>query len=171
MQVIQLTQGKKTVIDDSDFEKVSKYKWYAHRQQNTWYAKHYNSERKKPESLQRFLLQPSKRMIVDHINGDGLDNRRCNLRLCTKAENAVNSGKGRYKRGVSSKYKGVCWRKSLRKFSAQIVFEDRSRYLGVFRDEVKAAIAYDKAALRYFGSFARLNFPVKKRKLLIVRRK
>lgn len=93
----------------------------------------------------------------DHINHNGLDNRRCNLRPATAQQNGANS---RPMRGTSSVYKGVSWHKRDSRWGAQITSEGRTRYLGYFTDEIEAAKAYDRAARDVFGEFACLNFPV-----------
>jgi hypothetical protein len=94
---------------------------------------------------------------VDHRNGDGLDNRRANLRKCVNGENIANGAKRRD--GHSSKYKGVCWHRRDGKFQASIRVHGRTIYLGMFTDEVQAAQAYDVAARAFFGEFAKCNFP------------
>ena len=163
MKAIKLIRGKKAIIDDEDFEQVSKQKWCALYDGHNWYAFRNKVIQNKPykqitESLHRFLLMPNKGQEVDHINGDTLDNRRCNLRVCTHAENTHNSRKP--KTGLTSKYKGVDWYNPGKKFRARIhVYRVKRKSLGYFKDEIKAALAYDAAALKYYGEFARLNFP------------
>ena len=93
---------------------------------------------------------------IDHINHNGLDNRRSNLRLATPAQNAANK---RPIKGAASRYKGVVWNKQIRRWAAGIKVDYQHRHLGYFRDEVSAAEAYDAAARESFGEFAYLNFP------------
>jgi len=95
-------------------------------------------------------------LVVDHIDRNGLNNRRSNLRLCSAAQNACNSGSAR---GSSSKYKGVCWNKREGKWVASIRFKNKLHLMGYFTDEIAAAKAYDKSASEFFGEFAYLNFP------------
>jgi hypothetical protein len=89
MRLIPLTQGKFAIIDDEDFEEISKYKWFALHQRNTWYARRSISKKNK-ESMHRFILKPELDLEVDHINGNGLDNRRSNIRIVTRRQNAQN---------------------------------------------------------------------------------
>lgn len=104
----------------------------------------------------RWLIDAPAGVTVDHINGDKLDNRRANLRLCTQAENTRNRvGLA----GSSSRFKGVAWHAARGKWVAGITHQGKRTYLGLYRDEVAAALAYDVAALQLFGEFARPNFP------------
>lgn len=108
-------------------------------------------------SLHRLLTQAPPGMVVDHINGDRLDNRLCNLRVCTQAQNLAN---GRSHRDSASKYRGVSWRPKESSWRAQIsVGGQRSRFLGQWATEEDAALAYDQAAREQYGKYARLNFP------------
>lgn len=107
--------------------------------------------------LHRMLLRPPADMVVDHINGDRLDNRRANLRVCTQTENLAN---GKPHRDGKSKYRGVCFRKREGTWRAQISLGgQKSKYLGQYPTEEEAAMAYDHAARERYGDFARLNFP------------
>ena len=113
--------------------------------------------------LSRFLLgvnNPDE--CVDHINGDRFDNRKCNLRICTKAENNRNKVKTQNK--TTSKYKGVYWERSCNRWRVQMEKNGRRYNVGVFKDEVEAAKAYDKKALELYGEFACLNFPTDSKK-------
>ena len=95
---------------------------------------------------------------VDHINHNGLDNRRVNLRPSSRSQNGAN----RRKLGTfSSLYKGVTWNKMARKWKATVTRDKRQRHLGYFTDEIAAARAYDSAAVELFGEYAQLNFPNK----------
>jgi hypothetical protein len=104
--------------------------------------------------LHRRILQIDGR--VDHENGVGLDNRRENLRPATNRQNGQNA---RARTGGTSKYKGVCWVTSEQVWMAYIRIDGKHTVLGRFRDEIFAAKKYDEAAVKYFGPYARLNFP------------
>jgi hypothetical protein len=109
--------------------------------------------------LHHFIIgDPPPGMVVDHINGDRLDNRRANLRFCTLAQNKQNS---RPYRGGTSRYKGVSWKrtgKGTGKWLARIRVDGKDIHLGFHKEEEEAAKAYDTAAIRYYGEFARTNF-------------
>jgi hypothetical protein len=107
--------------------------------------------------MHRFLIGEAG-LYVDHRNGDGLDNRRANLRSATNSQNQANRGKS--KRNKSG-FKGVYFHKPAQKFLASIQFEGKLRHLGLFADPIEAAKAYDAAALEYFGQFAKTNFEVR----------
>ncbi len=94
--------------------------------------------------------------VTDHINHDAMDNRSANLRAATKTQNLYNRKK--FPNSTSSKYKGVSWVKRNRKWLASITLKNKKIHLGCFRDEIEAAKAYDRAAIKYHGEFACLNF-------------
>lgn len=157
MKQISLTQGFFALVDDADFNWLDQFKWHVHRTGRTIYARRRISE----ESLlymHRLILglNSDDKRNADHINNNGLDNRRVNLRLCTKQENGFNQ---RVKIGGSSNFKGVCWDSSVGKWKSYISNNRKLKHLGRFDNEVQAALTYDRAAQRLFGKFARLNFP------------
>jgi len=157
---VPLTQDKFAIIDEEDAERVLAHKWYAARRRRTWYAgtnigTEANGDRKTIQ-LHRFIMNPAPDMEVDHRNGDGLDNRRANLRECPPKINATNQAKYACNK---SGYKGVTWRPDTGIWRATIKAGGRSYSLGQFVDRVEAARAYDAAARQHFGEFARLNFP------------
>ena len=146
---ILLTQGKAAIIDVVDYDLIRSIKWCAVKNGNNWYAKH------KTIYLHRFLLNPKSNEECDHINGDGLDNRRCNLRIVTSAQNSMNSQK---RPGyTSSRFKGVSWDKANNRWRADICVDYKKMYLGLFSDEVEAVKAYNVTASEYFGEYAKLN--------------
>lgn len=155
-RLIRLTQGMFAIIDEEYYESVSKYIWYAIKDKNTYYARSYilSNSNRIPIRLHNFIMNSTK--MVDHINGNGLDNRRGNLRFCTNMENMQNS---KPMRGKSSKYKGVSLFTRYGKFAAQIRVSGVPTVIGYYDDEIDAAIAYDNKAKEVFKEFARLNFP------------
>lgn len=156
MREIPLTQGKTALVDDGDFDLVSRFKWQAAKAPRTWYAHRveYGGKRKKTESMHRLILDAPLGMLVDHINGNGLDNRRDNLRLATKGQNNYNT---RLRRDNATGYKGV--KRNCLRWVARIRIDRRLIHLGSFSTKEDAARAYDSAARRHFGEFAKLNFP------------
>lgn len=153
MKQIPLTQNKVALVDDEDWELVSQYKWYAHKCDNQFYARtNIYKEGKRTLLSMHQLLTGGK--LIDHINGNGLDNRRENLRPCTTQQNGQNSTS----RIGTSSYKGVSFDARRNKWFARIYVEKKNKFLGYFADEKIAAIAYNKAATEYFGEFAKLNF-------------
>jgi hypothetical protein len=159
MKEIKLTKGYVAIIDDDDYESVSQWKWCASENHKKVYALHYfnNSETGKKEmiSMHRFIMGvPGNGLIVDHKNHDTLDNRKENLRICNRHENAWNQ------KIEKSKYKGVsfCYWNKVKPFSAHIAINSKLMHLGYFETQEEAARAYDKKAIELFGEFACLNF-------------
>lgn len=147
------------LLDDDDADLASGYRWRSEAPRTNNGSAFYvvtSRRRSVPHSLylHRLATGASSGVRVDHINGDGLDNRRANLRLCTDAQNAWN----RHYRTGKSKYKGVAWNTKCQKWQVAIKANGRSRYLGLFIDEVEAAKVYDDAAICLFGEFANGNF-------------
>jgi hypothetical protein len=157
---IPLTRGMFAIVDDEDFERVNQFKWHAGKQGNIWYAIRTVRKPNKRlgikgagESLHR-RIRNFPESLTDHINGNGLDCRKSNMRDCTSVQNARNS------RGHSdsiSKYKGVSFWSG--KWRAQIFHSGTKHHIGHgFKNAKTAARAYDEAAKKYFGEFARTNF-------------
>ncbi len=157
MKEIQLTQGKVAIVDDDQYEALSRHKWCVHNWDGYWYAERgaQRDGRWMTEKMHRVIMNAPNGIEVDHINGDGLDNCRANLRLATHAENMYNQ---RPRRDGTSQYKGIYWDKQHRAWRAQIMVDGHNIYLGDFNDEKDAAHTYDAAARRYFGEFAKTNF-------------
>ena len=151
-KLIPLTQGKFAIVDDEDYTQLNNVKWYTFKSRGSWYAARNISGR--PTFMHRLILNLKKGEYTDHINGDGLDNRRANLRVATRSQNAMNSRKGI---SSSSIFKGVSYHKKNKKWVALI----GSHYLGSFSTQPEAARAYDAAAKKLFGEYASLNFPIK----------
>lgn len=165
MKEIRLTKGKVALVDDADFDTVSRYRWFANEQKNgKCYA--IGDVEGKRVYMHRLLMgfPPSQ---VDHANGDGLDNRRSeNLRVATHGQNLVNT---RLRPGRSgertSQYKGVCRLRCSPNWIAQITVNNKVRYLGSFVEERDAALAYNRAALAAWGEFAQLNLVARRRRV------
>ena len=153
MKTIPLTRGKTAIIDDEDYERLAKHKWRVNNSSpGKWYAvTKINGDL---TYMHRIILPVSKEQEVDHINGDGLDNRRENLRPCIHPQNGYNRGLQPH----SSCFKGVSWNRKDRKWRARIMKNGRSDFIGNFDREEEAARAYDAKARELFGEFALLNF-------------
>lgn len=158
MKEIPLTQGKVALVDDEDYNELMKYKWCVVKIGNVYYAsrKAWNKDKKqgRMSSMHRHIIKTPEGMETDHINGNGLDNRRCNLRVCTKQENRFNQFK---KMGTSSNFKGVYYNTHTKKWKAHIKYNRVDYYLGEFKIEEDAARAYNKKAKELFGEFTKLN--------------
>lgn len=153
---IPLTRGKVALVDDEDYERVMQYKWCTHKDRNTWYATRTSYNPKKSIPLHRFIMNAKPGEEVDHINHNGLDDRRCNLRIVTRSQNHMNRGKMKNK--CTSKYKGVYWFKNLNKWMVHIEINGKKMHVGLFNNEEEAARAYDKKAKELFGEYAYFNF-------------
>lgn len=151
---IPLTQGKVALINTEDYDYLNQFKWCAMYNGYAWYAVRNIPKNGKQTTIRmhREILKTPQDMDTDHINMNGLDNRRNNLRICTRSQNYMNRGK--YKDNISG-YKGVYWYN--KKWVAQIKVNAKQIYLGRFKDKEQAAEAYNKAAKKYHGEFARLN--------------
>jgi len=129
---IPLTQGKVALVDDGDFDEVSKYKWCALKSGNTWYA--YRNTRslgkRSAICMHRAINKTPLNFDTDHKNGNGLDNRKCNLRSVTHRQNLQNQ---KNRKGKSSVFPGVCFCDG--KWEAQITTNGSSKFIGYFSSE------------------------------------
>jgi len=154
IRYIPLTRGLHAIVDTDDYGWLSRHKWYAGRPTSA--GKVY-ARRNIPGGtmlMHRMIVQAPKGMVVDHINGNSLDNRRCNLRLCTQTENIQNS---RQRTDAKSRFKGVYPKDD--KWYARVSHRGKVYYLGTFDDDVEAAKARDRKASELYGQYAWLNFP------------
>lgn len=152
---------KEVMVDDEDYESMSRFKWYLKKSTNIFYAycNIYSKGVGKIVMMHREIMNPEKGKVIDHINGNGLDNRKANMRECLSAENSRNRKKSI---GTLSIYKGLYYDKNTsKKWRVLIKANGKKIRLGRFRTEIEAALAYDEAAKIHHGKFARLNFPIK----------
>lgn len=157
--LIPLTQGKSSIIDDEMFDLVSQFKWSFHENQyRDGIAYAGRSIRVNGKQVTQYIhTLITDYDMVNHINGDGLDNRLENLRPSNRSLNRSTALKTRTSK---SHYKGAYYRRSSRKWNAQIRINGVTVSLGYFQKESDAARAYDDAARIHFGGFATLNFPL-----------
>jgi hypothetical protein len=160
MKKIQLTQGQFALVDDEDYERLSKVRWHAwwtHHTQS-FYARR-NSPRVNGKRhlilMHREIMGEPDGVVVDHVNHNTLDNRRENLRACSHSENNHNQRK---RCDNSSGFKGVSWNKRQKKWRAYIKINGKQQHLGYYTSEIEAAAAYDAAAAELHGDFALTNF-------------
>lgn len=149
--MIFTTNGKRDVevlIDDEDWPLVSQYQWWAVNQHGTIYIIN------RALKLHRVIMDAPNGYSVDHINGNTLDNRKGNLRICLNKDNVKNSKRPH---NNTSGVKGVCWDKNRSKWMAKIKVDQRTINLGRYNDIEEANKAYFNAGRKYFGEFFRAN--------------
>ena len=159
MRTIPLTQGQVAIVDDDDYPELMKFKWCA-----AWFPDSRSfrairgaslpSGRSQVILMHRDIMGAAPGQDVDHANHDPLDNRKANLRICTRSQNSANRRKRSH---CSSPYKGVSWRARGRKWQARIHGPEGGTHLGYFKDPIDAARAYDQAARERWGEFAYTN--------------
>lgn len=154
---------KVSLVDDEDYEIVMKAitarsKWYAHKPGKA--ASYYAFNGRRDKSIHRVIMDPPEGMVVDHINGNCLDNRRENLRICSYSQNSCNK---KVRTDSKSGFKGVCQRG--KRYQAYIgdpgtpALKKRNIKLGTYNTAIEAAAAYDKKAVEFYGEYAKINFP------------
>jgi len=159
MREIKLTHGQVTIVDDDMFEELNRHKWHSswNKCTKSFYARTnigYGRKNKKIILMHRFVLNDPEKATIDHINKNTLDNRIKNLRVCTQGENNCNRGK---QSNNKSGFKGVWWQSDHKMWSAEIKFKTSKQRLGYFHSPEAAASAYNRAALKFHGAFARIN--------------
>ena len=156
---IYLGEGEWTIVEPRDYYRLKNYNWHLGGNGKEFYAFRnvkLGPGKTKIVSMHRQIMGFPDGFLVDHQNNLTLDNRRANLRIATHCENAYNRAKIRSR--TSSKYIGVYFEKATGRYTVKIRFNGKRLWLGRFVDEVEAAKAYDEAAKKYHGQFARLNF-------------
>ena len=161
MKLIPLTQGYFAQVDDEDYEQLIKLKWSVkidYRKHGTvCYARHTKVQMGKRVSIymHRLIMEiTDSKIFTDHKNGDGLDNRKINLRKCTNRQNLYNTNAIT---GSKSQYKGISWSKEKRKWMSKMMINGKNKSIGSFDNELDAAICYDKIAIKIHGEFIKLN--------------
>lgn len=155
IMAIPLTQGLFALVDGEDYERISQHKWYAHKARNAFYAVRKKTISRKMILMHREIMNTPPNVEIDHRNHCTLDNRKPNIRLCTRTQNQQNRNP---QKNTSSKFKGICWKKEKKKWRACIKQNRKQLHLGYFNSETDAAKAYDTKARELFGEFANTNF-------------
>ena len=158
-RTIQLTQGYEAIIDDEDYEAVSKHKWCAivKRGGHVYATTNmiWRSQNRRTVAMHQFIIAPPPRTPVDHRDRDTLNNRRSNLRVCTSGQNAANSKL--YKNKTGSRFKGVRRNPKTGLWRSEIQAQNKVHWVGSFDCDVEAALAFDDAARHHHGEFASTN--------------
>jgi hypothetical protein len=159
MRTIPLTKGQVAIVDDEDYERLSKHKWRSNFSKNTnsCYAIRHSpmvNGTRHTVPMHREVMNANPGETIDHINHNTLDQRKENLRVCTVQQNQAN------RKMIStntSGYKGVVWQRRHKKWRAQIRFNGKLIGLGYYDTALDAALTYDRAAVEYHGEFALTN--------------
>lgn len=154
MKEIPLTRGKVALVDDADYEWLMQWKWHAAMQNANRFsaARRITAGGRRMVYMHRVIMGAPKGLLVDHKDGDPLHNFRSNLRLATKQQNAFNCGP---RSNNTSGFKGVSWERRKKRWIAQIFVKRNNTYLGMYVTKEEAAVAYEEAAKKYHGEFAR----------------
>lgn len=155
MKEIPLTQGKTALVDDEDYDELSRYNWFYQGKYAARHTKIADNSKKKIIYMHHAIVGQKTGLEVDHVSGQRLDNRKENLRHVTHAQNLYN--KGLRVKETSSQFKGVGWSKHFEKWRARIIINRKDIHLGLFDIEKDAATAYNNAATELYGEYARLN--------------
>ena len=155
MKRIPLTQGKFAIVDDEDYEWLMQWKWHANKIGHTCYARRRAIKNGKVTYIymHREIAKTPKNLQADHVNGNGSDNRKFNIRNCTHQQNLQNMQTST----GTSQYKGVTWYKRDKTWQAEIRQNSKGIFLGRFSTEIEAAKAYNKKAKELFGEYANPN--------------
>ena len=154
MKKITTAKGENILVDECDFNWLLNYSWHVRKCAGYFYATTKSSRPKhKTIYMHRLILDAKKGEYVDHIDGNGLNNTRSNIRICTNKQNSFNQKA----RGRTSKFKGVSFCSRTKKWIVTMKLEDRTRFFGRFDKEIDAAKKYNEVAAKYHGEFAKLN--------------
>ena len=152
-KLIYITKGKVAVVDSEDYADLSKHKWCSWSRGRYAGRKITENGKTRIVLMHREIMRATKGQEIDHINGDGLDNRKENLRYVTRQQNIFN----KKPQGKTSQYKGVYYRAKEDRWVAQISVNRVKKYLGIYKSEKQAAIAYNNEAEKAYGEYAWLN--------------
>jgi hypothetical protein len=152
MKLITITNNITSLVDDEDFEKLSGFRWYLHSPKHKYPVRFYAGS---VIYMHREITDCPIGLCVDHIDGDKLNNRKSNLRICSHKENIRNQKK--WSKPTSSQFKGVSFHKRKGMWAVAIRVDGKRLNLGYFTNEVVAASAYNQAAIKYHGEYAGLN--------------
>ena len=151
MKNIQLSQNKLAIVDDEDYDYLNQFTWYAVKYKYTYYSVKCNYKYKKNDYMHRIIMNCPDGKFIDHINHNGIDNRKENLRICTEKEN---QGNRKLNKNNTSGFRGVFKDKCSNKWRARIrLGKNIRKHLGYFTNINDAKKAYDKAAKKHFGKF------------------
>lgn len=164
-KLVPVSGGNFALVDEEDYEKVMAYSWqfshgYAQRHMSNKECKEQGVPRKTMARMHRIICGVTANLDVDHINTNGLDNRKSNLRPATVSQNIAWARKqfmARPDAVTTSRFKGVSWRSDRHRWTAYCGTGANRAHLGCFQSEEEAALAYNKKALEMYGEFARLN--------------
>jgi hypothetical protein len=154
MKIIPLTQGKVVIVDDEDFEKVNNYRWRTLNGRSGYACYAISGQTPNHILMHRLIMGATVDQQIDHKNGNGLDNRKANLRPCNHIQNQCNRG---IPNNNTSGFKGVSWDRDADKWRAYITVNKKRISLGKFTSVIEASKAYDKSALTHFSQFAFIN--------------
>lgn len=156
MKLVPLSRGKFAMVDDEVFDMVSQFKWYLDSTSGIEYARRsfIKNGKKSSQRIHQLILDTPPGMQIDHIDMNGLNNQMSNLRISNKGQNGFNQ---KLRRVNTSGFKGVSWHTMRNKWRSAITLNGKSFHLGLFDSASDAAEAYDEAAIRFFGAFARTN--------------
>ena len=156
MNKIPIKNGLFVIVDEELFEDLSKHKWYVDNMGYPSTPGKTATGKRQPIRMHVKIMGNKRGFVIDHINGNKLDNRISNLRFATRGQNAQNA-KNRVKKTGTSLFRGVVWRQPRQKWEAYITYEKKRYGLGGYKEEAEAALAYNEYAIKFYGEHAMLN--------------